>query len=312
MGAAEQHFQPLQLNVALDDARQQHLAQALAVVADADALVVDSAPMAIYANDVLRDVKQRKARIEAMHEDIVGPIRLALSNAWKWFTPAIEANDKAEKIIKDKLAAFTKAEQERVASEERMRKEEARRAREQADRDAAAARARAEEAARKAREEAARAEQERARQEEVARVAREAGDKKGAAEAERKAQTAAAEKARKEEEERQRLAAADGEANRIQLEAAVRAQAAEKPIAAAAEVKGFSMRKNWGAELADNVSDDQAKAEIVKAIAAGRNDLLALLTLDMKAANKLAKALEKSFSVPGLVARNDPTATSRG
>lgn len=318
MGAPEtQQFQPLQLTVALDEARQQALASANAVVADAEALVVDCAPMAEHANSVLRELKQKKARIEAMHEDIVGPIRLALANARKWFTPAIEASDKAEGIIKKKLSAFLASEQERVAAAERARREVERKAREEAEQQAAAARARAEEGARKARGEAAAAEMERQRQEAEARRAREAGDKRAAAEAERKAQAAAAEKARKEEEERQKIENAEREANRIQMEAAARSSATAAPIEAATTVKGYSMRKNWIAELADDHDAQQALEKVICAIAGvekctGRRDLLSLATLDMKAASKLAKAQEKNFSVPGLRARNAEIANSRG
>lgn len=312
MGAPDPQFNPIAVTVALDEARQQHLAAAQAVVADAEALVIDGAPMAEYANTMLRDVKGRKTRIEAMHEDIVGPIRLALANARKWFTPAIEANEKAESIIKGKLMDFSRKEAERVAFEERARKDAERRAREQAERDAAAARARAEEAARKARQEAEAAATERKKQEEEAARQRADGNKQAAADAERRAQAAAAEQARKEEEERQRRENAEREAQRIQVESAARAAAAAPIVVAAAEVKGFGSRKNWGAELVEDATEDQAKLCIVKAIAAGRNDLLSLLTLDMKAANKLAKALEANFNVPGLKARNNPIPTSRG
>ena len=49
----------------------------------------------------------------------------------------------------------------------------------------------------------------------------------------------------------------------------------------------------------------------IEAIANGKNEFLSLLELDMKAANKLAKALEDHFNVPGLKARNDPVAATR-
>lgn len=320
MGAPETtQFLPVTATAQIDDAKRQQIAASQALVVDAESLVVDSAPMAEYAHTFLRDVKGRSKMLEAMYDDIAAPFKEGLNRLRGWIKPAIDANNKAEEIVKGKLADFTKKEQERVAAAERARKDAERRAREEAEQQAAAARARAEEAARKAREEAARAEAERARQEEAARVAREAGDKKAAAAAERAAQAAAAEKAKKEEEERQKLAGAEAEATRIQLEAAVRADANNVPVQAAAEIKGFGMRKNWVAELVDGMTPEDAGAAIVRAICGlpanaplPRADLLALLPLDMKVAGKLAKAQEKSFSVPGLVAINRPVATSRG
>lgn len=313
MGAAEPQavLQPLNVTVTLDDAKQQHLAAAGAIVAEAKDLVIDSPPMAQFANTFLRDIKTKKTRIQAMHDDIVGPLKLALANAKGWFTPSLDAHDEAEGIVKEKLADFSKREQERAAAEERARRDAERRAREEAEQLAAAARARAEEAARKARQEAAAAEEARRKAEEEARVAREAGNKKAAAEAERRAQAAAAESAKKEEEERQRREGAEREVARIQMESAVKAQASAPVVTAPTTIKGFGMRKNWVAELADDVDEDRAKALIVQAISEGRRDLLGLLSLNLPAANKLAKAQEKNFNVPGLKARNDEIATSR-
>lgn len=296
MGAPDPQFQPIALTVTLDEARQQQLAAANAVVADAEALVVDGPEMAEYANTTLRELKARKERVEAMHEDICGPIRLALANARKWFTPSIDAFDRAEKIVKAKLGAWTQ-EQQRIAEEARRKAaEEARKAREEADRKAAAERARAEQAAAEARKKA-----------EAAEAARLKAEAEGNA---RAAREAAASKAKAEEEERQRLAAGERKAQELELAAAAAAPTAvvEAPKAPA----GFSMRKNWIAELAPDTSEDDAKLAIVRAIAGGRNDLLALLELDMKSATKLAKALETKFNVPGLKARNAPVPTSRG
>lgn len=313
MGAPETiPVQPLSVTLALDPQMQQHLAEASGIITHVESIEIDSPAMAEYANGELRQIIERKKRIEAMKKDFVAPAKLIVANAEKWFDPSLDAHAKAEQIVKGKLGDFTKKEHERVAAEERARREAERRAREEAEQAAAAARARAEEAARKAREEAAKAEAERKRQEELAAKARADGDKRAAADAERRAQTAAAERAKKEEEERQRLAGAEAEANRIQLEASAKAQAAALPVQEAAKVEGFSMRKNWVAELADGHDEDRVKALIVEAISGGRRDLLSLLALDMKTAGKLAKTQEKNFSVPGLVARNNPVATSRG
>jgi hypothetical protein len=295
MGAPETPFQPIALTVALDDARQQQLAAALAVVEDAQSLVIDSPQMAEYANTFLRDVKTRKERVEAMHEDICGPIRLALANARKWFTPSIDANDQAERIVKAKLSAWTQ-QQARIADEARRKAaEEARRVREEAERKAAAERARAEQAAAEARRKA----EDAAKREAEAKAT---GNARAAA-------AAAAERARREEEERQKRE--DGERKAQEIEMA----AASAPVAIIEEQKGpagFSMRKNWIAELAPDTSEDDAILQIVRALAGGRTDLVSLLDIDWKAAKQLAKAQEKNFNVPGLKARNDPVPTSRG
>lgn len=318
MGAPETaQFQPMKLTLALDEAHRQHLEASQVIVADAEALVVDSAEMAQYANGMLRDIKGRKTRIETMHEDIVGPIRTALANARKWFTPSIEAHEKAETIVKGKISEFSRKEAERIALEDRRRRDAERQAREQAERDAAAAKARAEEAARKSREEARIAEEERKRQEEAARLARESGDKRAAADAERKAQAAAAENARKEEEARQRTETADNEANRIRLEAETRATANAPTVSTATKIDGFGERKNWLAEFAPDTTEEQALEKVICSIAgveklAGRRDLLSIVALNMKKAKELAKAQEKNFNVPGLQAVNRPIPVSRG
>lgn len=318
MGAPEAPFQPMQLTVALDEARQQQLAAAQSVVEEANGLEIDSPPMAEYANTLLRDVKERKTRIQAMHDDIVGPIRLALNNAMKWFKPSLESFDVAEGIIKRKLQDFARKEGERIAELERARKAAERAAREEAERQAAAARARAEEAARQEREKSAAAEAERKRLEEAAAKARAEGDAKAAAEADRQAKAKAAEAAQRDERERQQREAAEREAERILMDAAARAQAAAKTVHTATKIAGFTQRKNWIAELDDDTTEVQAVEKIVCAIAGvdklpeARKDLLALLALDMKSARARAKALEERFSVPGMRARNNPIASSKG
>lgn len=297
MGAPEAIPAAVQLAVTLDDAQRKHLAEAEQIVAHARSLVVDSVDMAQYANGELRTIKERKRRIEAMHDDIVSPIKLALANAKKWFLPSLESHDQAETIIKAKLSDFTRREAERVATEQRARQEAERKAREEADRLAAAARARAEAAAAESRKKAAEAA-------ERERVAREAGNTRAAA-------AAAAERAKQEEAERQRLADGERKAAEAQLAAANAAHNAA-PVRQAEEVKGFSMRDNWVAEIQPGKTEDEAKLLVVQAIAAGRSDLLGLLEFDLAAASKLAKALKKNFSVPGYQAINKPVPVSRG
>lgn len=300
MGAPE--AMPMQITLQLDDAMRRHLAEAEGIVEIAESFIIDCAEVAQAANTELREIKARRVRIETMKKDFVRPAKEIIANAEKWFDPSLEAHERAEQILKQRLGAWT-AEQQRLADERRRQAEaEARRLRLEAEQKAAAERARAEAAAAEARRKA----EEAAERE---RRAREEGNARAAA-------AAAAERAKREEEERQRLAEGERKAQEAELVAA----AAPTPhsVSELQKVDGFSMRKNWISELADDTPTvDQALEKIVAAIAGvpvitGRRDLLSLLTLDMKAANRLAKAQEKNFSVPGLKARNAPIATSRG
>jgi ATPase subunit of ABC transporter with duplicated ATPase domains len=184
----------------------------------------------------------------------------------------------------------------RLADEARRTREaEERRARQEADAKAAAERARAEEQAAAARKLAEEAEAKR-----VAAVAE--GNKRAAA-------AAAAEKAKQEEQARSVIENGEAKAMELQLAAA----AAPTTVVAPEPVKlaGFSTRENWVAEFAAGMREDDVKLALCQAIAGGRPDLLALLAIDMPAANRLAKAQKKNMHAPGLQAVNRPVATSR-
>jgi hypothetical protein len=280
------------VTLALAEAQQQQLATASAIVAEADDLVVDSLPMAEHAQGFLRDLRARRSRIEAMHDDIVNPLKAALAGARKWFLPSLAAHDQAEVIVKGKLASFTLQEQERAAAERRAREDAERKAREAAEREAAAARERARVAA----EEASRKAQEAAEREQKAR---EEGNHRAAA-------AAAAERARRDEEARQKVEEGERKAAEAQLAAA--AQAGPE-VREAAKVAGFGLRDAWSAEA--TVEETEAVRLIAAALAA-RPELAGLLKLDMPAANRMAKALRKNFNVPGLKAVNKPVPVSRG
>lgn len=298
MGAPEKlDNAALHLTLQLDERQRQQLAEVGAIVTAAESYVIDCPEVASLANEELRAVITRKERIEAMRKDFVTPAQQIIENAKKWFSPSIDACVRAEAILKGKLSAWM-GEQKRIADEHRRAAEaEARRLREDAERKAAAERARAEEAAAEARRKAADAA-------ERERKAREEGNARGVA-------AAVAERARREEEERQRRA--EGERRAQELEMAAAAAAPTTPTPEPTKVDGFSMRKNWIAELAPDCNESDAKLKIVMQIAKeARWDQLALLAIDWKCANKLAKALEDKFNVPGLKARNNPISTSRG
>lgn len=307
MGAPET---TLQITLAMDEQMRSQLRQTEGIVAVAEAFEIDSAAMAEAANREIREIKARAKQIEELRRGFLEPAQQIIARAKALFNPALDALGRAEEILKGKLAQWKILEDERVARERREREEAERRARAEAEARAAAERAKAEEAARKAREEAEAAERRRREAEEAARRAREEGDRRAAAEAERRAQAAAAERARREEEERLRLEEGERKAAEIQLAAAA-AVPSQAPVQEAAVPAGFTLRDNWVAELEPGKTEDQVKEEIVRAIAAGRTDLLSLLALDMKAASKLAKALTKQFNVPGLRAVNKPVPVSR-
>ncbi|MCA3109864.1 MAG: hypothetical protein ING91_19325 [Rhodocyclaceae bacterium] len=265
-----------------------------AVIDDANALVVDSATMADIANDEMRQAKAQAKRLKELRDLFVAPAKQIIDTADGMFKPRMEALLKAEGIYKAKLLEWT-AEQRRLADEARRKAEaEARRQREEAEARAAAERARAEQVAAQKRREAEEAE--KARQQAEAE-----GNK-------RAAQAAAANAAKLEEEARQAAGRAEAKIAEVTLTAAAAA-----PVVAAVQTApaGFSARKNWVAELENDVTAERAVQMIAKAIAEGRNELITLLKLDMSAATKLAKAQEQHMSVPGLRAVNRPIATSR-
>jgi len=300
----------LNITLALDEATRAKFAQTSLVVQVAEAFVIDSTDMANAAKTDLDSIVAQKARIEAGRKGFIAPAMAIIENAKAWFNPPLLALQQAEDIMRKKLVAWTTSERLRVEAENKAREEAARRARQEAEQKAAAERAKAEEREREARERAAAEEKKRAAAAAEAEAARQAGDKKAAAEAEAKARAAAAEKAR--QDERERLAREEGErkAREAQLAADAAAKAAPKP-AEAAGVAGFSTRSVWVAELAPEKTEDDAKLEIAKAIAAGRTDFLPLFKLDMGAASKLAKAQKGHFNVPCLKAVEETGSMNR-
>jgi hypothetical protein len=196
--------------------------------------------------------------------------------------------------LRAKLQDFT-TEQKRLADEaERQRQAEERRVRQEAEAKAAAERAKAEQIA-----------AEQRRQAEAAEAARRKAEAEGNAKA---AARAAAEAATLQEKAVATIENADAKA----AETIMAAQAAlQLPPATAEKVAGFSLRDNWKAELHPGKGEYAVIALIVEAIANGRSDLLALLKLDMSAADKLAKALKGAMNVPGMLAVNRQTSVSR-
>lgn len=260
----------------------------------AQAYVVDGAEMAIEANTELKAVKARITRIKELKAGFVAPAKTIIKNAEALFDPAIEALEGAERWLKDQLTRFD-AEQKRLADEARRKREdEERRTRQEAEAKAAAERARAEEIAREER-----------RRAEEAEAARKKAEAEGNAKAAAKAAAAAAEARAKEAAT---LENAERRAQQLELEASA---APTTPAPAVTKLSGFSTRDNWQGEL-DDVDEDTAKRLVCDQIAAGRTELLQLVSLEWPAIHKLAKALRKGMNVQGLRAVNKPVAASRG
>lgn len=289
----------LSITLHMDAAMQAALQRHIGVVAEAEACTVDSPEMAVLANTEMRGVIERKKAIERERKGFLDPAQQIIERAKALFNPAIAALERAEEIYKGKLLGFQQEEARKAAEARRAAEEAARKARQEAEARAAAERARAEERAREERRKAEQAEAARRKAEAEGNV--------------RAAQAAAAEKARAEE--RERAARENGEAKATAAQLAASTVVTMPPAPEPTQIAGFGSAKNWIAELREGFDEEKAKAAIVMAITGSvviaRPDMLSLIALDMKAAGKLAKALEKNFNVPGLSARNDPIARSR-
>ncbi|MBI2798934.1 MAG: hypothetical protein HYX63_01405 [Gammaproteobacteria bacterium] len=274
---------------------------------EAQAYAIDSADMAGLANDELRHIIQRKKQVKEWKTGFVAPAKLIISNAEKLFDPALEALENAEGHLKGLLKGWTELEDRRVADERRKADDEARRIRQEAEQKATAERARAEQQAADERRKAEAAEQERQRAEAEAARARAEGDKQAAAVAERQAAAAAAEAAKREESARAKEEEGEAKAVNAELSAMATIQAAPQ-VAVTAVPNGFGLRDNFVAIVE---KDERTTILAIAAVLATRPELVALLKLDMSAANKMAKALRDNANLPGFVVRNERISTSR-
>lgn len=263
--------------------------------------VLETVEVANECSVYLKNLKRAEDEVSAAKAELLDPIK-----AWieKWISPTHRSIKAAIEHCDQKLLAWTKAEQERVARERAAAEEVDRKARAEAQARAAAEEARAREAAEARRREEAQAEAAR-------KAAAEAGNK-------REAEKQAALAARLREEADAREEAGRQEAERIRQEAAARVPT---EVQEAPKVSGFSTRKNWKARLAPNTTEDQAIRKNAAAIFGikeplanfpdSRPELVAMLKIDWPAANKAAKALEGNFNLPGLEAFNDVGGASR-
>lgn len=310
----------LSLIIAVPPALAVNISQGNDLIATANDFVIDCQEMATMASQNMTACKKFSQLMETGRKDFLEPAQLIIERAKKWFNPPLLAAQEAEGIYKKKLLGWQESERARIELENKKREEVARKLRQEADEKAAKERARAAEIARQREQEARIAAEARAKAEAEARVAAEA-KRKAIEEGNKEAARLAAEQERTARAEAQSRAAAEAKANEqatsaiengeamaqtAQLEAAAAVTSAA-PLAQQ-KVVGFSTKKNWVAKLNPLLTENDVKLLIAKAAVAGRTDLLGLLDLNMGAANKMAKALESAFVVPGMTAANEPVA----
>lgn len=284
---------PLAVQLTMPPDTQATLRQHEGAVEVAHAYEIDSPDMAVAANDELKLIKGSLRELETLRKGFIAPAMQIVENARTLFNPAILALEQAEGILKGKLLEFQKGEQRKADEAKRAREDEERKLRQEADRLAAIERARADERAREARRKAQEAE-----------AARQKAEAEGNA---RAAAAAAAAAAKANAFAQAHIENGEAKAQAAQLQAA--AMPASAPLPEPTKLAGFSMRKDWRAFLPENTTEEQTINQIAAALPT-RPELGALLCLDWSVANKMAKALETRFNVPGLKAENVPQAAS--
>jgi ATPase subunit of ABC transporter with duplicated ATPase domains len=282
---------PLAVSLSMNQETHATIRRNEGAVALAESFVIDSPDMAEEAVRQIQTWRGATKKLDDLYKGFVEPAKSIVERAKELFNPARKAIEDGDAILRAKLQVWNQ-DQQRIADEERARAETAaREARQKAEREAAAARATAEA---KAADERRRADEARAAQE--AAVA--AGNVTAAREAAERA-------ARAEANATAALENGEAKAAVVTLEAA----ATMTVVAAPAVAKGFGQRANWKAEC---VADEAATIKaLVGAIAAGRTDLLAILAIDTKAADRMAAALKLHFNVPGMKAVNRPSSVVR-
>lgn len=247
-------------------------------VSDAQSLDIDCPEMAVIGNEDMQDKKRLRNAIEAKRKELVAPIDAARASVQEFFRPFLDAFDTAEGIYKEKLLAWKKKEDARIAEEQRKAREAVEAERRRQAEAEAAARAKADQEAAELRERAA------------------------AAAAEGNAVQAAKLEARAEE----KVIQGEAKAQEIAVQrAATAAVVAPPPVAA--KLKGTGVRDNWKA-----IAPPEKKGEILAFIAANPQ-YHHLVEFNPSALNQMAKALKDMLptTIPGLLVTNDQTITTR-
>lgn len=265
----------------------------------AQSFVIDCAEVAQIVADNRNSNLKAIATFKELKKGFVAPAKTIIANAEALFDPGLEELEAAVKHSNANLLGWQQSEDKRLAAEKAERDAEDRRIRQEAERKAAEVRAKAEEEARENQRRAAEAEAKRQQ------AIREGNAKEAARQA--------AERAR--QEEKAAAAIENGNAKAQEATLAAAAVSASTPAPVATKIAGNSFRENWIAEFKSGLDAAAVKLQIVQAIcgnavnsAAARPDLLALLEIDMSAANRRAKALKKLANIPGMETRDAPIA----
>lgn len=284
---------------------------AASAFSNAQELVVDSRNGYEAAASDLTDLRQRWKEIEAQRVHLKEPYLEGGRRIDAFFKVPLDRLAEAANLVKDRMLVFQRAEDERVERERREREERERQERlalERQQREAAEReRLAREESERQQREAQERADATRRQAEAAAAEARKAGDAEAAARAEAEAAEAQAQADREAEQAR-----AAGEAAALQAaQDADEAQAAMDladvapampAVVTQAKASGVSTRKTWKVKSIDKAALVVAAA---KAISDGDQDkadqLLAYLTVDESALNRVAGALKGAARVAGVV-----------
>lgn len=267
---------PLSVTLAMTPEIQASLQEGEGALVAVQSYEIADADTANAVAGEMNGYKRAIVKLEDLRKGFLRPAQEIIDNAKALFNPAIDGFKAAEDHCKKLLAGWSDKEQKRVALENLQREEAARKLRQEAEATAAA---------------------------ELARANKEAEEKRQLAEQYETAGKAAhAARLREQANAVQENGAARAQEAHLQAAAATTAM----PVAQASKIAGAQMRDKWVAKLLPNVTEDQAKAMIVDAIAKGRADLLGVLDLNESAIRKMAEGLHKAMSVPGYEAVNDP------
>ena len=246
-------------------------------VADANAIEIDCAEMAVVCNEDMQTKKRMATAIEARRKELVAPIDAARSAVQEFFRPFLDQFAQAHSIYQRKLLDWKKAEEARIAEEQRKAREAAEAEKRRLAEAEAAVRAKA----------AQEAEELRAR----AQAEKDAGNTVQAAKLEVRA------------DEKK----SSGEAKAQELAVQQAATTAVVVPSAPAKLKGTGVRDNWKA-----VVPPGKKGEILAFIAANPQ-YHHLVDFNQSALNQMAKALKEMLpqTIPGLQVTNDQSITTR-
>lgn len=257
------------------------------------ALVISNHSDAQLAASINIDLAKRIDMVTAVYKDLCEPAKMIVEKAKKYCDPSLKDMENARNITKTKLVEWDAKERKRLADERELKEAEERKIRQAAEKAQAELQAKA-----------------KVQADALAAKASEARRQLEAAQA--AGNVAAAQKAAKEQanaEAAESRAMENAQAKMQQIQAAAAAQiSAQEPVEEQAKIVGSAMRDKWVAEMDPRYNESSARMLIIKAAASDSPELAGLLSIDMKALNKLATALQGSMFVPAFKAVNRPIA----